>query len=387
MDNNLLIKLKRTSTQYQNSEGVSNFTDKTLSFGEPLYFDYEGDKYLAIGNKGSDAVDTLPVFKAYNQAVVDNAVFYNLVEKDGDNVQLINESEETIYPTTKAEYVSSSSGKSVEEMLAGKQDKIDILSIKNGGTGTNSFNPNEVLVSGDVGAEAITTRPFSDGKDISSTGTAIVTEGVLNDYVRDQIYSVNYAGSDIRGGAANFVHSHAVTEDEESKKLYIVGVEDEDQELNFCKTGNKYANGVYVDSKAGILHGAAWNDFAEFRKCKEDIPGACVTEKGDGYLELTTKRLQPGCSIITDTCGMIIGLEDEESVPIAVAGRVLAYVDGGSIWPGAAVCSAPDGKVSVMTRSEIANYPDCIVGYISEVPTYDEWNGVQVNNRIWIKVK
>ena len=40
-----------------------------------------------------------------------------------------------------------------------------------------------------------------------------------------------------------------------------------------------------------------------------------------------------------------------------------------------------------MTREEIKEYPDRIVGIVSEIPDYEEWNGVKVNNRIWIKVK
>jgi hypothetical protein len=42
-----------------------------------------------------------------------------------------------------------------------------------------------------------------------------------------------------------------------------------------------------------------------------------------------------------------------------------------------------------MTREEIRNWPDTIVGYVSEIPDYKEWGseGVKVDGRIWIKVK
>ena len=47
-----------------------------------------------------------------------------------------------------------------------------------------------------------------------------------------------------------------------------------------------------------------------------------------------------------------------------------------------------------MTREEIHNYPDRIVGVVSCVPNYSTWGGgegsdrnpVQVDGRIWIKV-
>jgi len=56
---------------------------------------------------------------------------------------------------------------------------------------------------------------------------------------------------------------------------------------------------------------------------------------------------------------------------------------------GDAVCSAPDGKISLMTREEIKEWPDRIIGYVSEIPNYENWgsNNTAVNGRIWIKIK
>ena len=72
-----------------------------------------------------------------------------------------------------------------------------------------------------------------------------------------------------------------------------------------------------------------------------------------------------------------------------MAGRVLAYYEGdiNDYHSGDTVCAGPEGKVCKMTREEIKEYPDRIVGIVSEIPDYEEWNGVKVNNRIWIKVK
>jgi hypothetical protein len=41
-----------------------------------------------------------------------------------------------------------------------------------------------------------------------------------------------------------------------------------------------------------------------------------------------------------------------------------------------------------MTREEIREWPDRIVGYVSEIPNYTIWGTgkVPVNGRIWIKV-
>jgi hypothetical protein len=42
-----------------------------------------------------------------------------------------------------------------------------------------------------------------------------------------------------------------------------------------------------------------------------------------------------------------------------------------------------------MTREEIREYPDRILGHVSEIPNYETWGtgNIAVNNRIWIKVR
>ena len=58
----------------------------------------------------------------------------------------------------------------------------------------------------------------------------------------------------------------------------------------------------------GVLYGAAWNDYAEYRESKEAIkPGHVVCETGKGDLVLSSKRLQPGANIVSDTFGFAIG--------------------------------------------------------------------------------
>lgn len=150
-----------------------------------------------------------------------------------------------------------------------------------------------------------------------------------------------------------------------------------------------YNSKVYINCTTGVLYGAAWNDYAEYRVATELEPGRVVCENGDDTLSRSYKRLQPGAAIISDTFGFAIGETGEARTPLAVSGRVLAYPyeDRESFSPGDAVCAGPDGTVSKMTREEIREYPDRIVGIVSEIPEYEEWNGKKVNNRIWIKVK
>lgn len=147
-------------------------------------------------------------------------------------------------------------------------------------------------------------------------------------------------------------------------------------------------NGVLVAKK---VRGAVWNDYAEYRESLIKEPGRCVVETGYGDLELSTKRLQLGGNIVSDTFGFSIGETYKAQTPIAVCGRVLAYPyeDRYKFTAGAAVCSGPNGTISLMTREEIKEWPDAIIGYVSEIPEYKEWgtDKIQVNNRIWIKIK
>lgn len=144
--------------------------------------------------------------------------------------------------------------------------------------------------------------------------------------------------------------------------------------------------------RAGQVYGAVWNDYAEYRKTKEYIqPGYCVIETGKGVLIKSSERLQPGANIVSDTFGFAIGETEQTKTPLAVSGRVLAYPyeDRDSYQAGDPVCSGPNGTISKMTREEVREYPDRIIGTVSEIPDYEVWGtgNVKVNNRIWIKVK
>lgn len=143
--------------------------------------------------------------------------------------------------------------------------------------------------------------------------------------------------------------------------------------------------------------GAVWNDYAECRRADSQEPGYVMFEKGDDSLSKTVERLQHFAGVVSDTWGFSQGETDEAKTNIAVAGRVLVYPyrDRDEYKPGDCVCAAPGGKVDIMTREEVVQYPDRIVGTVSCVPDYEEWGGgeladrdpVKVNGRIWIKVK
>lgn len=180
--------------------------------------------------------------------------------------------------------------------------------------------------------------------------------------------------------------------DNTSENTYVVS----DGSIYFYTNCNTYSSAkktVYINT-SGVLYGAAWNDYAEFRECDAKIePGRCIVENGDDTLSLSTARLQRGANIVSDTFGFAIGETEKANTPIAVSGRVLCHIYEGREkakdfigWP---VCSGPNGTVSIMTEEEEMKYPSRIIGTISAVPEYDTWgeDNIAVNGRIWIKIK
>ena len=139
---------------------------------------------------------------------------------------------------------------------------------------------------------------------------------------------------------------------------------------------------------------ASGNDYAEYREVKQELePGKCIIETGNGDLILSTERLQAGAEIISDTYGMAVGQNDKYNIPIAMVGRVLAYPyeDKSTYHAGDPVCSGPNGTISKMTDEEIMRYPHKMIGTVSEIPTYETWEGssgtIQVKGRIWIRIR
>lgn len=159
-------------------------------------------------------------------------------------------------------------------------------------------------------------------------------------------------------------------------------------------TGTIVAHGNIT---APRVFNAVWNDYAECRNSWIEEPGRVIVESKSGTMELATKHLMPACKVISDTYGTLMGKSNQAKTPIAVAGRVLVY----PYQPrekynlGDAVCSAPNGTVDIMSRDEIRNYPERIIGTVSEIPNYDIWHAgtennpidIQVNGRIWIYVR
>lgn len=171
-----------------------------------------------------------------------------------------------------------------------------------------------------------------------------------------------------------------------TSKAYILGT----TTASSANHATVYNASVYTSGS--VLYGAAWNDYAEYRDQIEIIePGYCVVSADNGQVSKTTEKFQACDGIVSDTFGFAIGETEQCKTPLAVAGRVLAYCEGDRLdyHAGDTVCAGPNGKVVKMTREEIREWPDRIVGTVSEIPMYETWGtgNVAVNGRIWIKIK
>lgn len=145
------------------------------------------------------------------------------------------------------------------------------------------------------------------------------------------------------------------------------------------------ANGYSTFIRA---YNAVWNDYAEYI-LGEGEPGQVVCQDKFGIAKPSTKRLQKCPNVVSDTYGYALG-NKENSVPVAVAGRVLVKSTE-ILKVGDVVCAGACGTASKMNTLEKILFPDRILGVVVEIPTYKTWgpedDSIEVNNRVWIKVR
>lgn len=241
---------------------------------------------------------------------------------------------------------------------------------------SNYSNPSEAVL-GQQGWTNQLITPLEFGKMIDKNNTPDDdTDDEFNRYViiRNSDGDGIKQGDNGPNGFGDGSYSGSYVGDDENASIYTAG-------------------GIYAEKNiiATRVFNAVFNDYAECRSTINLTPGHVVIDQDNGSLACTSMRLQPGAQIISDTYGHLMGATETATTPIAVAGRALVYTyqPRENYHAGMAVCSAPNGTIDIMTREEIKNYPDCIIGIVSEIPQYDVWgsSNVKVDGRIWIKVK
>ena len=237
-----------------------------------------------------------------------------------------------------------------------------------------------------------------------TTDGAYLASHTLLDHYNYSQYALPLAGGTLTGNLAMASTASTLTMQNEADGNYYTILQNHNNgNLTFDAPGGSiyigYYNPVSILFNAGEwgrvtssgIYGAVWNDYAEFRSQNEAIePGYITYCDDDGKLKLTTERLQKFEGVVSDTFGFAIGETDDCKTPLAVSGRALIYCDPeDDFHSGDCVCAGPNGLAYRMTREEIIQFPDRIVGIVSEIPTYETWGtgNVEVNGRIWVKVR
>lgn len=264
------------------------------------------------------------------------------------------------------------------------------IKLGNGLPSTNSPLAPLFAASSSCGGDALKAVRWSNAVTIKLTGevtgsaTIAGNEGTIN-------ITTSLANTNLNTLNGKYLRKDQA--DSTSYTLTLNNTTDLNSTLTTAQGALIVKGGVHVAKQlyASKVYNAVWNDYAECRKAETLEPGRVIIEDASGEMKLSSERLQPGGSIISDTYGHSMGYTEECKTPVAVAGRVLAYYDGdiNMYTVGAAVGTGPNGTVSLMTREEIMTYPDRIVGIVSEIPSYEEWGPehIKVNGRIWIKIK
>lgn len=283
--------------------------------------------------------------------------------------------------------------------IADEANKVsNALTIKSGNTVLKTFNGSTPDTINFVAGNNIVLTPLDGMLTISATaepyalpqaglslggvasgGVATINGGVITSITKA-------AAADTATTATSAESANKIYSSESTAKAYILGTTVASNDVHTTV----YNGSVYTSGS--VLYGAAWNDYAEYRQSNDEIkPGYCVTSNNDGLVAKTTERLQYSEGIVSDTFGFAIGETDKCKIPLAVSGRVLAYYNGdiADYNAGDPVCAGPNGKVCKMSREEVSMYPDRLIGTVSEIPKYNIWgeNDIEVNNRIWIKVR
>lgn len=132
------------------------------------------------------------------------------------------------------------------------------------------------------------------------------------------------------------------------------------------------------------------NDFADFIYTKKPLSssnvGLAVTRKGDNVVVADKGDFVLG--IYSDTYGMSVGSNaygTGNSVPVAVAGFALAYVDK-EYKPGTPLAVKSRGRLTKAGLFRRIFNKKSIVGYFDRKETSDLYVSTHVNGRSWIKV-
>jgi len=146
--------------------------------------------------------------------------------------------------------------------------------------------------------------------------------------------------------------------------------------------------GIFTASK---VYNAVWNDIVDFLEVDESTQicfGKVYVADEDGRYKPSTKYLDEGIvGLVSDTYGFGVGHNPEKKqLPIAIGGFVLAEVD--QVYkPGTPLTTSADGRLTEIKPEDKREYPERIVATFLKAEKAEEWNGINVRGRHWVRVR
>ena len=174
------------------------------------------------------------------------------------------------------------------------------------------------------------------------------------------------------------------------------------QYVTFAAASTNGNNGLKVSSTlqyvastgtltATHVANATWNDIADCIEVPDDleiVSGACYVMNDDGTYNPSTKYLDDGImGIASDTYGFKVGAkEDKNELPIAIGGFVLAFVDK-AYKVGTPLTAGPNGALTEILLPDKRDFPEKVIATFWKMEPSTNWNGAEVNGRMWVKVR
>ena len=140
---------------------------------------------------------------------------------------------------------------------------------------------------------------------------------------------------------------------------------------------------------ASKIWNSVWNDIADFRKLDDKLVyGKCYYDTLLGAKVCNKRCKKSVIGVASNTFGQALGYLGNTSIPIAISGWVLAYVDK-EYEMGTPLTNDKRGNLTEITLEEKQNYPERLLAIYRNKETDILWGPnkeISVDNRHWVKV-
>ncbi len=235
----------------------------------------------------------------------------------------------------------------------------------------------------------------------SSTPSQVADNGLIYVKTDDNLYYLDDSGNEYQLNAAGYT----------TQDYFSIGGEpvgpyptlrrctiDSTGDIELLTGPDLMLNSTLDDSPdqefiAERIWNSVWNDIADFQSLangEEFEPGKCYFDTPKGAMICNENCQKSVIGIASNTFGFGVGAGQGRTVPIAVAGWTLAYVDK-EYESGTPLTNTDYGDLTEMKREEVKEYPERLVAIYKKKEPKGLWGTkgkeIDVNERHWVKVK